>query len=317
MAVPSRTQTLNTFVAATAENRRPGLVDNFFNSASLFVYLKKRHSVALRGGEVIKENYVYTGFNSSSYGRGDEFDSSVTEFATSLTFNWKHVYAPCNLDVIDIDLNDSPQRVFDIVEATMENAELSLVNEVATQIFADGTGNSSKDFDGLGNAVSQSGSYGGITRSSTSGTPGYAIRAGVADTTGGALSMASLNSNYGSCVIGREKPDLLVTTQTLWNRIWERSQPSERVTPEDLRDIGYEAVRFNGAVVTVDSHCPSGYVYFLNTKYFRMYVHSKWDLRFRGFGEPTNQQRAIGQLALWGNLICRAPRMQGYANGLT
>jgi hypothetical protein len=33
--------------------------------------------------------------------------------------------------------------------------------------------------------------------------------------------------------------------------------------------------------------------------------------------EPTNQQRAIGQLIFWGELICRAPRFQGVASGLT
>lgn len=319
MAAPTKTLTLNTFYTSTFENRRPGLVDNFFGSAPLLAYIKKRHNVMLRGGRDIQENFVYTNFPSSSYGRGTEFDTSTREFSTTMIFDWKHAYAPVNLDVIDVDLNDSPEQVFDLVEAAMETGELSLLDGISTQLFADGSGNGAKDFDGLANAVSRSTAvtYGGITRSTTANTPGAAIRAAVENTAGGALSLAGINDDYGSCVVAREKPDLLVTTQTLWNRIWERSQGSERNKPETEREIGFESVRVNAADVTVDSHCPSGYVYYLNTKWWKLYTHNKWDFRFRGFMEPTNQQKMIGQIIVWGNLVCRSPRLQGVASSLS
>lgn len=320
MAAPTRTETLNTFVTSTAQNRRPGLVDNFFTSSALWSRLKERDAVRLKGGSDIRENFIYAGFGGGSYGRGDEFDTSVREFSTAMVFNFKFCYAPINLDVIDIELNDSPQQTFDIVEAAMENAELSLVNEMSTQLFADGSGNSSKDFDGLANGVSRTGDYGGITRSSTANTPGAALRAGVENTAGGVLSLASINNDFGSTIVGREKPDLLVTTRLLWNRIWERSQPSERnpnPSSDEARQIGLEVVRFNGSDVTVDEHCPTGYLYLLNTKWWRLYVHSKWDFRLRGPMEPTNQQRQIGQVILWGNTICRSPRLQGVISGLS
>ena len=319
MAPPSRTQTLNNLVTSTYENRRPGLVDQFFGSAPLLAYIRKRENVSLKGGTDIRENFVYADFPASSYGRGTEFDTSTKEFSTAMIFDWKFNYTPVNLDVIDVDLNDSAEAVFDLVEAAMETGELSMVDEMSSQLFSDGTGNGGLDMDGLANAVSRSTSvaYGGITRSATAGTPGAALRAGVENTTGGALSLAQTNSDYGSCVIGREKPDLMVTTQTLWDRFWERSQASERNKPESDRDIGFESVRFNAADVTVDSHCPSGFLYFLNTKWFKYYTHSKWDFRFRGFFEPSNQQRQIGQIVAWGNTVCRSPRLQGVASSLT
>ena len=319
MAVPTKTLTLNNFYASTYENRRPGLVDQFFGSAPLLAYIRKNDAVRLKGGRDIQEHFVYAGLTASSYGRGSEFDTSTKEISTVMIFNWKHVYSAANLDVIDVDLNDSPEQVFDLVEATLETSELSLFDNMSTQLFSDGTGNGSLDIDGLANAVSRSTStsYGGITRSATANTPGAALRAGVEDTTGGSLSLATLNDDYGSCVIGREKPDLMVTTQTLWNRIWERSQPSERNKPATEREIGFESVRFNAADVTVDSHCPSGFVYFLNTDWWKFYVHNKWDFRMRGFMEPTNQQKMIGQVVVWCNPICRSPRLQGVASGLT
>ena len=315
MAIPTRTETLNTFVSSTAEHRRPGLIDNFFGSAPLLARLRKRKKVTLRGGEVIKVSHIYAGMPAGSYGRGDEFGTEVTEFATTLVFNWKFCRAEVNLNVIDVDLNESPEQTFDLVEAAMENGELSLMDDMADQLFTDGTGNSNKDLDGLAIAVSRTGTYGGLARGTDS--QGSSIRAAAEDTTGGALALATINTHFGTCTIGRKKPDLLVTTQTLFNRIWERSQPSEQNKPNAMRDIGFEAVGFNGADVTVDSHCPSGFLYLLNTEFFEWYVHRKWDFRFRGFMEPANQQAQIGQLITWGNLICRGPRFNGVASGLT
>jgi hypothetical protein len=263
-------------------------------------------------------NHIYATFPASSYGRGTEFDTETREFATSMRFDWKFSYAPVNLDIIDVELNDSPEQTFDLVDAAMENGELSLIDDISTQLFADGTGNTSQDMSGLAIAVSRTGTYGGITRGTTA--PGSEIRAAVEDTTGGPLALASTNSQMQTCTVAKKKPDLLVTTQTLWNRIWERSQPSERTqmaNAGDARDIGFDFVRFNGAKVVVDTHCPTGFLYYLNTEYFELRAHRRWDFRFRGPMEPTNQQRAIGQLIFWGELICRAPRFQGVASGLT
>lgn len=315
MAIPTRTETLNTFVASTANVRRKELVDNFFASAALLVRMRKRNAVPLRGGAEIRVPHIYTGFPASSYGRGDAFDTSTTEFSTVMRFQWKFSYAPVNLDVVDVDLNDAPEQVFDLVDAAMETAELSLIDDISTQLYADGTGNASKDIEGLAIAVSRTGTYGGIVRGTDS--QGASIRAAYEDTAGGALTLATMNTNHGTATIAREQIDLYVTTQTLWSRIWERTQPSERNSPGDLRDIGFQTVRFNGADVTVDSHVPSGFLYGLNTKSFDLYTHRRWDFRFRGFMEPTNQQRMIGQVIWWGNLVCKSPRLNGVASGLS
>lgn len=315
MAVPTRTQTLNTFVSSTAEHRRPDLIDNFFGSAPVWAMIRKRKAVPLRGGEVIKSSHIYGALPAGSYGRGDEFGTEVTEFATTMVHNWKFCRSEVNLNVIDVDLNDSPEQTFDLVEAAMENGELSLIDDMSDQLYGDGTGNGNKDLDGLAIAVSRTGTYGGIVRGTDS--QGSSIRAAVEDTTGGALALATVNTHFGTCTVGRKKPDLLVTTQTLWNKIWERSQPSEQNKPSAMRDIGFEAVRMNGADVTVDSHVPSGFLYLLNMEFFSLYTHKKWDFRFRGFMEPSNQQVQLGQLIVWCNLVCRGPRFQGVASGLS
>lgn len=315
MAFPTKTQTLNTFISSTAEERRPDLIDNFFGSAPLFIYLRKKNKVPLRGGTEIRVSHVYAGTTASSYGRGDEFDTQVREYATTLVFDWRFAYAPVNLDEIDVDLNDTPQAVFDLVDSAMEVGELSLVDDYSAQLFGDGTGNNGKDIDGLAIAVSRTGTYGGLARGTD--PQGASIRAAFEDTTGSVLSLSGMNELYGSAIIAKQRPDLLVTTQSLWNRIWDRSQPTERNRPEDTRDIGFDIVRFNKANVMVDSHCPAGFIYYLNTEFWELYVHRKWDMRFRGFMQPVQQQREIGQLIFWSQLVCRGPRFNGVQSGVS
>lgn len=316
MPIPTRTVTFNNFVSSTAEHRRKDLVDNFFGSAPLFVRLRKRNQIPVKGGNIIEVKHVYGGFTAGSYGRGTEFDTATKEFATTLVFNWKFNYAAVNLDVIDVDLNDSPEQVFDLVDAAMETAELSLVDELADQLYGDGTGNGNQDLDGLAIAVSRTGTYGGLARGTDA--QGASIRAAFEDATGGTTTLNFMNTNFGTATVAREKPDLIVCPQTLWNAVWARSQGSERNSGgEDLREIGMDTIRFNGASIVVDSHCPAGFMYFLNTKFFELFTQRKWDFRFRGFMEPTNQQRQIGQLLYWGNIVNRAPRLNGVLTGLT
>lgn len=314
----TRTETLNTFTTSTADVRHDDLVDSFFGSSPFWAGIKLKGTTKLRGGSEIHENFIYAGFNASSFGRGTTFGTDVTEFVEPMIFDFKGAYAPIVVDGFDAALNQGRQRVFDIVKATMENGELSLVDDLSTQIFADGTGNAGLDVDGLANAVSRSTavSYGGVTRATTGA--GAAIRAAVEDTTGGALSYAAVNTVYGDTTIANEVPDLIITTQTLRNRIWERSQPSERSqSGDDMRDIGFSGVRFNGATVVVDSHCPTGFLYLLNMKWWTLYAHSNWDFRLRGMFETHDQFSMVGQLIFIGNVVCRAPRFQSVMSGLT
>lgn len=314
----TRTQALNTFTTSTAEIRRKELIDATFNSSTVLSGLKKSGKVMSRGGTEIHVNFIFAGFDGGSFGRGSTFNTDVKEFVEPMIFDFKGAYAPVVIDGFDSTLNEGKERVYDIVTATMENAELTLIDDLSTQIFADGSGNSNMDFDGLANAVSRSTSvsYGGVTRSTTGA--GSKIRAAVEDTTGGALSYAALNEAYGDTTIANEVPDLIPTTQTLRNRIWERSQPSERNSGgDDIRKVGFSGVSFNGATVVVDSHCPTGFLYLLNMKWWSMYIHTSWDFKLRGMFETHDAFSSVGQLIVIGNLICRAPRFQGVMIGLT
>ena len=194
--------------------------------------------------------------------------------------------------------------------------------DLATYIAGDGTGNAGKDFDGILNAIDDGttyATYGGITRTSSANTWWNAN----VDATGGAVTLDVINTMIGSCTIGEKKPDLILTTQTLFNKVWSRVQPQQRfMAPSgknaDFASVGFSGIEFNGhAAMMVDNHIPSGYMFFLNTDFWKMVINKNRNFYWTNEKNPSDADAYVRQLLLMGNFICQAPRLQGMLSGLT
>lgn len=322
MAPPSLTYVLDNVATSTIEARLPGLVDNVFTGNPLAARLLQRDNVKVRGGRDIRQRIIYGKKNGGSYSGRDILNNSNPETRTEMIFQWKQLYVPIELTGLDMMKNDGTHQISDLVQDEMDDAELRAADIVGEQIFGDGTGNMGKDLTGLRAAIDDGttiGSYGGITRSSTAGTPGYAIRGNIT-TTGTTFSLAQMTTFMTAAVVGNESPDLIVTTQTLWNKWWERAQPSQRFNSTDANrpiNIGFSQIAHNGAAVVVDNHCPSGYVFFLNTKFIKLVIHPSRMFTPTGWKYPTAQDIAVQQLFFGGELVCSSPRLQALATSVS
>jgi hypothetical protein len=220
--------------------------------------------------------------------------------------------------------NAGAARVIDLVEVEMDTARLTLADTLGTGIMGDGTGTvtAAKAPDGLLRAIDDNtnyATYGGVSRAG-SDVVATAIK-GVYDATGGPISLSAVNAQFGTATIQPEKPDLIATTQTLWTKLWDRAQPSQR-TPsgpgfDDLARVGFDAINFNGAATVVDSHVQAGYLWGLNTKYIALIMHSQRDFHFTGFKIPINQDAIVGQILWAGNLVVKSPRLSFQMRGLS
>lgn len=320
MALPIDGRQIGNVITTTLDSKLPRLVDNFFQSNPLFVRLHTRGAIKYDGGDEIRTSFIYKGLPGGSYGVGDTFDSSNQEFMTDLQLQWKMNYAQATIPGLQIAKNQGAARIIDLVDAFMENARMTLSDNLGTQLFGNGLGNAAKDIDGLRVAIDTVLSYGGIARDGSA--VGTAINAQV-NTVGGAFSLPLVNTSFGSATIANEKPDLIVTTQTIWNKFWERIQPQQRFASEDLKKVGMEAVNFNGADVVVDSHCPTGVIYGLNTKYVEFWILSGQDFKWRlrealGSMAPIfNQDAYTDQLILYSNLVVTSPRLNFRIDNVT
>lgn len=322
MAPPSLTYLLDNVATSTMEHRLPGLVDNFFSSNPLAQRLLSRGDdhVTIEGGRDIRQRIIYNSKPESWYSGLDLLPTDQRETRTEMIFNWKQHNVPIVLSGLDLLKNAGAEAISDLVQDEMDEAEMTFADAMGTALF--GNGLTPKTLTGL-RAICDDGTlvttYGGITRSSTEGTPGNAVVGGIS-TTATTFSFSAMNNAMQTAVIGNEKPDLILTTQTLWNKFWERAQPSQRFAATDMNkpvNVGFPQIDFNGAAVVVDSHCPASHVYFLNTKWIKLVVHSK---RFASFTEwmyPSNQDSCIRRLYFAGELICKAPRLQYLMTSVT
>ena len=318
MAIPLDTRQLSDIATSTVDQRMPQLVDNVFIGAPLFVRLKSRNNIMMDGGDRIRQAIVYDTLPGGSYGVGDSFDTSRRNIMESLLFDWKRYYINITMEGLEDLQNAGASKVIDLVSAKMDAAELTMIQNLGGDLYGTGGGNA---ITGLRAAVDNGdliGTYGGLTRDTTAS--GSAATGNV-DTTGGVFSLSLMNTTMMGTgtgpTLGREKPDLIVTTQTIWNQWWERVQPSQRFGSEDLKAVGMDAIRFNGADVVVDPQVPAGLVYFLNTRFIKLVIHSQRNFIFRGWFETSNRDERLGQILWAGELVVPSPRLQALVTSVT
>jgi hypothetical protein len=323
MAAPTITDILDNVGTSTLEARLPGLVDNVFTGNPLAARLLQRDNVKVDGGKDIRQRIIYGKKGGGSYSGLDPLDNTNPETRTELVFNWKQLYVPIMLSGLDMMKNAGTHQISDLVQDEMDEAEIRAADIVGEQIYGDGTGNLGKDLTGL-RAVCDDGTlittYGGITRSSTANTPGLAASCPNITTTGIAFSLAAMQVLASSATVGYESVDMIITTKALYSKWWERAQPSQRFNSTDANrpvNIGFSQISMDGAAVVVDEHCPSGHVYFLNTKYLKFCIHPERVFTPTGWKYPVNQDSAIQQLFFGGELVCSSPRLQALATNVS
>ena len=138
-----------------------------------------------------------------------------------------------------------------------------------------------------------------------------------ATTNGVADISARMTRMYGALTIGNDQPDLIITTQIIYDAYESSLQANKRFVADEagLGDAGFSTLRFKNAAVVADSHCPAGTMLMLNTKYLDFKVHSKRNFSFQDFQKPINQDARTAKIFWMGQLVCTNPRMQGMIVG--
>lgn len=323
MANPTDTRTLGDVAASAVDSYLPGLIDLFFNSNPVWIRMASKERVNYGGGDLIRQPILYDKLNAGSYSGFDTFDITRKPTKSVMQFDWSQYEVTLTVDGRTLlKTSGAGTRILDLVEVEMETARLTLADLLGGHLFLDGTGNGGKDILGLIAAIDSGvnvATYGGISR--TDGSAQATALIGQLNTTGGTLALPLVNTAMGTATIQPHRPDLIVTTQTLWDRFWERSQPAQREPSgpgfDDLMRLGFTAINFNGSAVVVDSHVASGNLWLVNTDTFKLIVHEDRDFVFSGFQKPTNQDAMVGQIFWAGQLICQSPRLNCRMTGLS
>ena len=296
-------------LSTTLAKYRDQLTDNVFTARPLTYHLMDKGRIRmLDGGTKIVEPLIY-GTNSTvaSYSGYDTIALTAQTGITAAEFEWKQYAASIAISGIEEAKNNGDSAVLNLLEAKVLQAEESLREGFNTMFFGDGTGNSGKDWNGLGNLIEASGTVGGINRA----TGGNEYWRSYEENTAGALTLAQMNTAYNSVSVGNDHPDMVLTTQTLYEKYESLLQPQLRYTDTKTADAGFQNLLFKAAPVTFDTGCTAGVMYFLNSKYLTLVGHSgKWFSQTE-FVRPENLDARYALIMCYGNLTVRNAKKQG------
>jgi len=297
-------------LSTTLANYRSQLTDNVFTARPFTYFLMDKGRIRmLNGGTKIVEPLIY-GQNSTvaSYSGYDTISLTAQDGISAAEYDWKQYAASIAISGIEEAKNNGEQEIINLLEAKIMQAEESMREGFNQMFFADGTGNGGKNWNGLANIVESGNTVGGINSANGQGNDWWRS---YEENTAAALTLAQLATAYNSVSVGNDHPDMILTTQTLFEKYEALLQPQLRYTDTKTADAGFQNLLFKAAPVVYDVHCTAGVVYFLNSKYLTLVGHSgKWFAQ-TDFVRPENLDARYALIMCYGNLTCRNRAKQG------
>lgn len=303
--------------------------DQVYDANPLWDWLRSEGRMkVLDGGERLRIP-IMTGKNSTagSYSGYDILDTTAQDVHTTAFFNWSYYSASVSVNGPELRANaGSKEKVADIQAIKIESASMSLTDKLATDVYLDGTGNSSKNITGLAAMIE-----------TTPGTTAYAD-VPVANTywqnkvqtsvgSGVANLVPSMRTLFNDCKQGKGASgtgiDFAVTTQAVHEIVESLIEPRVRYAPNPSgsgAELGMtENPVYKGAEIVWSDFCPSGTLFALNSNHIMLFVHkdANFSMAEGGFQRPVNQDAYVAQILAQLGLTTNNRRKLGKLTGIT
>jgi hypothetical protein len=312
---------LDEITTTTLRNRSGKLRDNMSKNIALLSRLQDKENVApVSGGRSIVEELEYAENSTFMYYSGDEtLNVGASDVFTSAEFDWKQAAVAVKINGLELLKNSGREKVIDLLEARIKNAEKTMLNNLSTGVYSDGTGTVGKQIGGLQSLVSDAGTgtVGGINSTT------YSFwRNAIYDmsSNGVAASAATIqdamNSLYLSISRNRDVPDLIVADNTYFGYYWKSLQAIQRITDSKMASAGFQTLKFMNADVVYDGGfsgtAPSAHMYFLNTDFIKFRPHRDRNMVPLNPDRFSTNQDAMVKLIGWaGNMTVSNRSLQG------
>ena len=258
-------------------------VDIYFDdSFALTHYVKQKNGIWERpdGGEQIRIPIEFDRQIGGWYGRGDTLSSDDRESVNTARYDWKHLYGNATIRRIDELKNSGDYAKVRLLTQRLAGAQKSVTIDMANSFYSD-TGASSDEFDGVLAMCNETSTtaYGDIAEDDLVASDGTKPWEGKRKTTTEGISLAVIRTLCSDAKIrsGKHgKPNIIFTTESLWNTIADIVQVSQRITEDiEAAKIGFTSLIFEGKRIVADDYCPSGYMVAINDKFFGAAFHKK------------------------------------------
>ena len=312
------------FTELTYVTRRafiPKLVVQLYNSTPLMAALIANSQSASGGVSSVTVPVQGSQFVNAQWSdySGSFAQPSVQQGAYNAEFNLKLMIAP----VPFLGMEGAVQQdaaVIPLIEARMNDATNVMMDAMATSLY-NNTSNT-QQFTGLPAAVSDSGTYGNIDRSTYTWWKSKQYAAGSVNPT----RQNVLQYISGTVKNGAEVPTFGVCGFGTWTLLAQDYVGQEQyvLTPGSGFDgdangpqSGFRALMVAGVPIYPDPYCPEGTVYFLNSNYLSLYIHEQGSFVFTGFEStlPNWQIGYVGAVLMIAELVNTKPKSMTKVTG--
>ena len=312
------------FTELTYVTRRafiPKLVVQLYNSTPLMAALIANSQQASGGVSSVTVPVQGSQFVNAQWSdySGSFAQPSVQQGAYNAEFNLKLMIAP----VPFLGMEGAVQQdaaIIPLIEARMNDATNVMMDAMATALYTNTT--NTQQFIGLPAAVSSSGTYGNISRSSYTWWQSKEYAAGSVNPT----RQNILQYISGTVKNGAEVPSFGVCGFGTWTLLAQDfvGQEQYMITPGNGFDgdangpqAAFRALMVAGVPIYPDPYCPEGTVYFLNSNYLSLYIHEQGSVVFTGFEStlPNWQIGYVGAVLTIAELVNTKPKSMTKVTG--
>lgn len=301
-------------LSTTLKNYVPRLEDNVFSARPFVFFLKQAGQIrTISGGAKIVIPLIHAlNTTAGSYSQYDPLPTTPQDGISAAEFSWKEYAVSIAISGYEEAVNSGEEEIIDLLEAKTMQAEESILENWDQMFLGDGTGNNGKDFLGLEHLVGQNTTaVGGIDPSTN------AFWQSNIDSNSEVLSISRMTNMYNTCAVGNDRPNVILTSQTLYEKYESLLQPALRYADTKTADAGFQNLMFKGAPVTYDDYVNSDDMWFLNTKYLRLVGHKDVWFKPTPFVRPPNQNARYAQILCQGELTVSNRKRQGLLTNKT
>ena len=312
---------LDEITTTTLRKRSKKLADNVSNNTALLYRLKsKGKAKPVSGGRTILEEIAYAENGTfKRYSGYESLDITPSDVFTSAEFNLKQAAVAVTMSGLEMLQNSGEEAVIDLMESRIENAEITMTNNISNDIYSDGTADGGRQIGGMQLLVSDAGTgeVGSINSGTWSFWQNYVFDFSSNSLTPGAATIQeAMNTSWLNLKRNRDEIDLIVADNVYYQYYWSSLQAIQRVSSDDMAKAGFTSLRFMGADVVADGgqdgDAPSSHMYLLNTDYIHFRPHSKRNfVPLNPDRYSTNQDAIVKLMAFAGNMTVRNRSLQG------
>jgi len=311
----SPNSTYTEIVTTTLAGYSKTMADNVTNNNALLRHIDQNGNKSPATGRTIVQELEYAANSTTKWYSGYEvLDTSTSNVFTAAEFNYKQLAGNVVISGLEQVENSGPEQIFNLLKSRIRNLEKSLKNDMASALYADGTGTDSKELGGLQLIVP--GTVGNTVGGINSGTYTFWANQVYDFSTEGITASATtiqtaMNTLWLACIRGADRPDVIVGDTNYFGFYWSSLQTNQRFTSDESASAGFMNLMFMDAPVYYDDQCPSNKMYMLNTDYlFLRYAQGR---EFVPLGEKAsvNQDALVMPVAWAGNMTVSNRARQG------